>query len=264
MAQRPSSWKAQKENWSPPSDSGGGGSVVRVRETYTPSAGTPSDIAPGAILDAGMLGDGNWKIVDPYTAFNGIVDDGASMRVNFDLGVGSPRATTQTMYGNALLSQPMIVFKDAVFGDFEFTARFKNPVNTSSYLCQLAIFAGTGDTTNQCQFIGQQHGRWQTSNAKFFGWCPADSGYGTLYTGSLVSRTELHWAGIKRVKDTIYFGEGGTDAEPNWTWTAKKWDVAGGAPTLGIMFMSGAAPDEDYDFYEIRIDCFKYVADPSA
>jgi hypothetical protein len=241
---------------------GGGGAgspVTAIEGRWGPSAGTPSSIANGATLDAGMLGDGTWEVVDPNGALQAVVDDGSTMRVVFD----QSGATTQTMYGNALLSQPILRYKTAIFGDFEFTARLNNPASTASANTQVALFAGAGDTTNQCHAFVQQHGRWQTTNAKLFGWSPADSGTGNLYTGSLYARTDLVWVGIKRVEDVVYFGDGGTGASPSWTWTATKWDTAGGACKVGLMFYAGSASSEDYDFAQVTLDGFVYTKNPA-
>ncbi len=245
----------------PTQPGGGGSSVVAVSETWTPSSGTPSSIADGATLDAGMLGDGNWKVSDPSGAFNSISDDGSKLTLGLDQGSGG---TTALYHANFPLTQPCLRFKDRLMGDFTFMAYVKNTGSAASANTSMCVSAAGGTVSNQCHAATSRLGKWQTTNAKYYGHGSADSGYLTYNGTSGLARTTAKWVGIKRTEGELFFGEGGTGSDPSWTWTTSRWDLGGGAPWILIGFYAGSASAESYELVEVRLDGYKYIANPAA
>lgn len=241
---------------------GGGSSVAEVSEVWTPSAGTPSSIADGATLDAGLLT--GWRVSDPSGALNSVVDDGAKLTIGFDQGVGG---TTALYHANFQLTQPCFVYPDALFGDFTFAALVKNTGATaggSGGNTSMCVSAGGGSVTNQCHAATSMFGKWGTTTAKYFGQGSADAGYLTYNGTSGLARTTAYWVGLKRVEGVLSFGEGGTGASPVWSWTDSGWDLAGGAPRMRLGFYAGTVAAESYEIEEVHLDGFVYTANPAA
>ncbi|MGB1780483.1 MAG: hypothetical protein ACPHQP_13065, partial [Longimicrobiales bacterium] len=175
---------------------GGGSSVVEVSEVWTPSAGTPSSIADGATLDAGMLT--GWKVTDPNGALNSVVDDGAKLTVGFDQGSG---ATTALYSANFQLTQPTFRYPSRLFGDFTFSMYVRNTGSTAPGTggnTSICVSAGDGTVSNQCHASTHMLGKWLTATAKYFGYGSADSGYLTFNGTSALARTTARWVGLKR------------------------------------------------------------------
>lgn len=240
----------------------GGSSVTAVSAIWTPSAGTPSSIADGATMDAGMLT--NWRISDPSGALNSVVDDGSKLTVGFDQGTGG---TTALYHGNFQLTQPCFVFKDALFGDFTFAALVKNTGATAAGAggnTAICVSAGGGSVTNQCHATTAMLGKWLTTTARAYGFAASDAGYLTYNGTYSLARSTARWVGLRRTEGAVYFGEGGTGAAPVWSWTTTDWDVAGGAPRMRLGFYAGTSAAESYEIEEVHLDGFVYTANPAA
>ena len=241
---------------------GGGSSVVEVSEIWTPSAGTPSSIADGATLDAGLLT--GWKVADPNGALNSVVDDGGKLTVGFDQGGG---ATTALYSANFQLTQPTFRYPSRLFGDFTFSMYVRNTGSTAPGTggnTSICVSAGDGTVSNQCHASTHMLGKWLTATAKYFGYGSADSGYLTFNGTSALARTTARWVGLKRTEGELFFGEGGTGASPSWSWTTSRWDNCGGAPWMMIGLYAGSAVAESYELLEVRLDGFVYTANPAA
>lgn len=213
------------------------------------------------MIDAGMLGDGNWKISDPSGAFNSVVDDGSKLTVGFDQGSGG---TTALYSANFQLTQPCFRLAKRLFGDFEFSIYVKNTGSAASANTAICVSAAGGTVSNQCHAATGMLGKWQTTNAKYYGYGAADSGYLTYNGTSGLARTTAKWLGIKRTEGELFFGEGGTGATPSWSWTTSRWDLGGGAPWMLIGLYAGSASAESYELYEVRLDGYRYTANPAA
>ena len=234
-----------------------GSNVTAVAQTLSPASGTPSSIADGATLDAGMLN--GWVVKDPNGVFNAVVDDGTTCNIKFDQGDGG---TGTPSNGNGFLTNGRIQYPSLLMGDFDFAIYVDQGGSANSVNTEIAIMAGAGDTSNEAHWLGHRYGRWNAANAKYYGMGAWGSG-ALIYNGtSNVSRTTARWVGIKRVSQTVSFREGGTAATPSWSDTDKQWDAGGGAARIAISFYAGGSDEETYRLYKVILNGSEYTATP--
>ena len=234
-----------------------GSNVTTVAQTLSPSAGTPSSIADGATLDAGMLS--GWEVKDPNGVFNAVTDDGTTCNIKFDQGGGG---TGTPSNGNAFLTNGRIQYPNLLMGDFDFAIYTDNPGSVASVNTEIVIMAGGGNASGEAHWLGHRYGRWNAANAKYFGMGAFGSG-ALIHNGtSNLSRTTARWVGIKRVSQTVSFREGGTAATPSWSDTDKQFDAGGGAARIAISFYAGSASEEIHRLHKVILNGFEYTATP--
>jgi len=234
-----------------------GSNVKTVAQTLSPSSGTPSSIADGATLDAGMLN--GWVVKDPNGVFNAITDDGTTCNIKFDQGGGG---TLTPSNGSAFVTNGLIQYPNLLMGDFDFAIYTDNPGSVASVNTEIDIMAGGGNAVNEAHWLGHRYGRWNASLAKYYG-MGAFGSQALVHNGtSNLSRTTARWIGIKRVSQTVSFREGGTAETPSWTDTDKQWDAAGGAVRIAISFFAGSATEETYRLYKVILNGSEYTATP--
>tara|TARA_R100000995_G_scaffold73413_1_gene42223 strand:+ start:2386 stop:3135 length:750 start_codon:yes stop_codon:yes gene_type:complete len=235
----------------------GGSNVTAVAQTKVPAAGTPSSIADGATLDAGMLS--GWTVKDPNGVFNAMVDDGTTFNVKFDQGDGG---TSTPSNGNGILTNGRIIYPNLLMGDFDLSIYVDQGASAENVNTEIALMAGGGNATGEAHWLGHRYGRWNAANAKYYGIGAWASG-GLTHNGTQnVSRTTARWVGLKRVSQTVSFREGGTAATPSWSDTDKQWDAGGGAVSIGISFFAGSASEETYRLYKVILNGSEYTATP--
>lgn len=234
-----------------------GSNVTTVAQTLSPSSGTPSSIADGATLDAGMLS--GWEVKDPNGVFNAVTDDGTTCNIKFDQGGGG---TGTPSNGNAFLTNGRIQYPNLLMGDFDFAIYTDNPGSVASVNTEIVIMAGGGNASGEAHWLGHRYGRWNAANAKYFGMGAFGSG-ALIHNGtSNLSRTTARWVGIKRVSQTVSFREGGTAATPSWSDTDKQFDAGGGAARIAISFYAGSASEETHRLHKVILNGFEYTATP--
>lgn len=236
----------------------GGSSVVEVSGTWTPSSGTPSSIADGATLDAGLLSA--WKVADASGIFNSMVDDGTTLDIAFDRGSGG---TTSLNLGNAYLTQGRIFYPAQLMGDFEFLVRVDSAANAADLNTEIGLMVGGGNTSNEAHHVTHRAGDWLTTTFAYKRSAAAFTTNKTENGSTGISRSASpYWIGLRRVGQAIGFGEGGTSASPSFTWADEEWDTGGGAVDLGLAFFAGSASAETYRIYEVRLTGSEYTASP--
>jgi hypothetical protein len=234
-----------------------GSNVTTVAQTLSPASGTPSSIADGATLDAGMLN--GWVVKDPNGVFNAVTDDGTTCNIKFDQGGGG---TGTPSNGNAFLTNGRIQYPNLLMGDFDFAIYTDNPGSVASVNTEIVIMAGGGNASGEAHWLGHRYGRWNAANAKYFGMGAFGSG-ALIHNGtSNLSRTTARWVGIKRVSQTVSFREGGTAATPSWSDTDKQFDAGGGAARIAISFYAGSASEETHRLHKVILNGFEYTATP--
>ena len=223
-----------------------GGAVTAVSVTLAPAAGTPSSIADGATLDAGLLR--GWRVADANTALVSIVDDGTTCDVVVNAVSGDSESTT----GNFWITNPRLYLDTPLMGDFTYSMRFDSDANMGSALSHFALMVGDGDTAGECHGVCARFGRWQTSNGRNTAYYLVDTG-GTLESNAdAVAWTTAREIQIKRVAGT-------GDA---WVaYSAQKLDVAGGHCYAALVFYA-ATNGETFRLYAGSLTGFEYTATP--
>lgn len=234
---------------------GPGGGLTPVAITLAPDSGTPSSIADGATLDAGLFS--GWKIKDANSGFVSIADDGTTCDVVVNAVSGDSEMTT----ANIWLTNPRIYLDTPLMGDFSFSMRFDSDAAMGSALTQLALMVGDGNAVNEAHGVCARFGRWQTSNGRNIAYYLVDSG-GTLESASdAVAWATSRELQIKRVAGTITVSKR-VGAGDSWAaYSTQNLDVAGGHCSVAIIFYAATA-GEKFRFYLGEVSGYEYTASP--
>jgi hypothetical protein len=237
-----------------------GGAVTAVAFTGTPSAGTPSSLADGATVDAGVLS--GLKIHDPHGALNSAIDGGTTQDIAFDRGSGNAANATLNL-GNAWLNQPRFYYPELMMGDFEITLYVDQSANAASTATEIGLIAGGGNTSNEAHHINHRFGDYLTSTAAYKTGYAAGTGSYELNGSTAISRSAApRWIRLQRIGAVVRFSEGGVAATPSWSDTDEQWDAGGGAVYVGFSLHAGSATEETYRIYKITITGSEYTATP--
>jgi hypothetical protein len=235
---------------------GGGSSVVAVSETLAPSAGTPSSIADGATLDAGLLR--GWKVKDANGSLKTMVDDGTTLDIVLDAVAGDSESTT----GNFWLTNPRLYLDTPLMGDFTYSMRFDGDTGMGSPgLSHIALMVGDGDTLGECHGVCARFGRWSTSLGRNTTYYLVDTG-GT-YDSPLdaLAWTTAREIQVKRVGGTITVSTRVGATDPWVAYSTQKLDVAGGHCYAALVFYA-AANGDTFRLYAGSLTGFEYTATP--
>tara|TARA_R110002020_G_scaffold133392_17_gene297698 strand:- start:876 stop:1574 length:699 start_codon:yes stop_codon:yes gene_type:complete len=232
--------------------------VVGLSKIYSPSSGTPSSIADGATLDAGMLK--GWTVKDANGVFNSMEDDGTTFDIAYDQGGGG---TSSPSNGQAYLVNGRIFYPSLLMGDFDIAIYVDQASSAASANTEIVLMAGGGNASGEAHWLGHRYGRWQTTTNKYYGMGAWASGALTHNGTNALARTTARWVGVLREGQTVKFREGGTGTTPSWSDTSEQWDAAGGAAYVGISFYAGSASEETHRLYKVLLNGFEYTATPS-
>tara|TARA_R110002012_G_scaffold168367_1_gene331836 strand:- start:44 stop:724 length:681 start_codon:yes stop_codon:yes gene_type:complete len=226
-----------------------------VSETLAPSAGTPSSIADGATLDAGLLR--GWKVKDANGSLKTMSDDGTTLDIVLDAVSGDSESTT----GNFWLTNPHLFFDTPLMGDFTYSLRFDSDASMGSALSHLALMVGDGSASGKCHGVCARFGRWQTTNGRNTTYYLVDTGGTSESNSDAVAWTTAREIQIKRTAGTITVSTrvGATDS---WVaYSTQKLDVAGGHCYAAIVFYA-ATNGEKFRLYAGSLTGFEYTANP--
>jgi hypothetical protein len=234
----------------------GGSNVVEVSSTLAPSSGTPSSIADGATLDAGLLK--GWKVKDANTSLVSIVDDGTTCDVVLDAVAGDSESTT----GNFWLTNPRLYLDTPLMGDFTYSMRFDGDTGMGSPgTSHIALMVGDGDTLGECHGVCARFGRWQTTNGRNTAYYLVDTG-GTFDSPlDALAWTTAREIQIKRVAGTITVSTRVGATDPWVAYSTQKLDVAGGHCYAALVFYA-AANGDTFRLYAGSLTGFEYTASP--
>lgn len=233
-----------------------GGAVTAVAVTLAPAAGTPSSIADGATLSAGLLS--GWKVKDANTALVSIVDDGTTCDVVVNAVSGDSESTT----GNFWLTNPRLYLDTPLMGDFTYSMRFDGDTGMGGTgTSHIALMVGDGDTSGECHGVCARFGRWNTSLGRNTAYYLVDTG-GTLESATdALAWTTAREIQIKRVAGTITVSTRVGATDPWVAYSTQKLDVAGGHCYAAIVFYAVANGDT-FRLYAGSLTGFEYTATP--
>ena len=233
----------------------GGSNVTAVAVTLAPAAGTPSSVADGATLDAGLLR--GWKVKDANGALVSIVDDGTTCDVVVNAVAGDSESTT----GNFWLTNPRLYLDTPLMGDFTYSMRFDSDASMGSALSHLALMVGDGDASSECHGICARFGRWQTANGRNTTYYLVDTGGTSESNSDAVAWTTAREIQIKRVAGTITVSTRVGTGDSWVAYSTQKLDVAGGHCYAALVFYA-ATNGETFRFYAGSITGSEYTASP--
>jgi len=232
-----------------------GGAVTAVSVTLAPAAGTPSSVADGATLDAGLLN--GWKVADANSALVSIVDDGTTCDVVVNAVSGDSESTT----GNFWITNPRLYLDTPLMGDFTYSMRFDSDANMGNTASHLALMVGDGDTAGECHGVCARFGRWGYPTGRNTTYYLAATDDTFESPSDALAWTTAREIQIKRVAGTITVSTRVGTGDAWVAYSTQKLDVAGGHCYAALVFYA-ATNGEKFRFYAGSLAGFEYTATP--
>lgn len=212
----------------------GGGPAVAFHGT--PSAGTPSSIAHGATIDAGLLT--GFQVFDLAGRMSSLVDNGTYQAIRALTG------GVEFSQAHGYLDAAGVVWPTRLVGDFELIALVSGALNGVT-TTQLGMIAANGTATSRCGAEVLRYGRWNAS-ADFTAYAPAGTMTSTMSAGAgLFAWATPRWLRLARSGERMIASHGGTGGAPSWVDVVDEpWQFAGARPHVGFFWHSDNALDE--------------------